>query len=187
MSDFEFIFALYGLLLGLSLTEVLGGLGRVIEARLKPGSTMRVGWLTPLMAAFLLLDLLSFWAAAWAVRDIAFVSGHSLLAVTAFAGAYYLAAALTFPREIAPDDHLDEHFFRMRRIVIGAMLALLLCQAGWYLSVPELAGRILRPLPLAMTVVLVLLMAAAMLVRHPIWARLVMIALVARYLLLYLI
>jgi hypothetical protein len=36
MSDFEFIFSLFGLLLGLSLAEVLGGLARAIEARLRP-------------------------------------------------------------------------------------------------------------------------------------------------------
>ncbi len=33
MSDFEFVFALYSLLLGLSMVELLGGLGRALEAR----------------------------------------------------------------------------------------------------------------------------------------------------------
>ncbi len=36
MNDFEFIFALFGLLLGLSIAEVLGGLARAIEARGRP-------------------------------------------------------------------------------------------------------------------------------------------------------
>lgn len=187
MSDFEFIFALFGLLLGLSLAEVLGGLARVIEARTRPGATLKLGWLTPLMAVFVLLDLLSFWAAAWTVRDTALVSGHSLLAITAFAGAYYLAAALTFPRDLGGNEDLDTHFFRMRRIVIGTMLVLLLCQAAWYSSVPALAARVFRPYSLAMTLVLIALMVAALAVRGKGWCRVVMVGLVARYLVVYLI
>ena len=69
MSDFEFIFALFGLLLGLSLAEVLGGLARAIENRLRPSSPARIGLLTPLLGAFVILDLLSFWQAAWVVRE----------------------------------------------------------------------------------------------------------------------
>ena len=52
MSDFEFLFALYGLMLGLSLAELLSGLARAIEERLSPGATLRIGWLTPLLAIF---------------------------------------------------------------------------------------------------------------------------------------
>lgn len=186
MSEFEFIFALFGLLLGLSIAALLGGLGRTIEARLQPGATLRVGWLTPLLAAFVLLDLLSFWQAAWVVRSIIGVSGHSLMAVTAFASAYYLATHLIFPREPADHADLDAHFFRVRRIVLGVMFVLLLWQIGWYVSVPELAVYVHRALPLALTAVLALLMVVAMLVRSERACRIVMLALVARYLVIYL-
>lgn len=186
MNDFEFLFALFGLLLGLSLAEVLGGLARSIEARLRPGSAIRIGWLTPLLAAFVILDLLSFWGAAWFGRSVIAVSGHSLLAITVFASAYYLAASLVFPREVASAAHLDEHFFRIRRIVIGVLLALLCCQIAWYASVPALASRLTQPQPLILAVILVALMIAAMTVRGEQWSRVVMIALVARYLVGYL-
>ena len=186
MKDFEFVFALYGLLLGLSLTEVLGGLARSIEARLRPGTAMRIGWLTPLMAAFLLLDLLSFWGSAWLVRDQVVVSNHALLAVTAFASAYYLAATLAFPREPAALADLDDHFFRVRRLVIGAMLVLLFCQIGWYLTLPDLAARLMRPWALSMTAILAVLMALALVVRGERASRVAMLALVARYVILYL-
>ena len=187
MSNFEFIFALFGQLLGLSLTEVLGGLARTIEARLRPGAVIRVGWLTPLMAAFVLLDLLSFWHAAWVTRGLAFVSGHSLIAVTRFASAYYLAAALVFPRDITAQSDLDDHFFRVRRIVIGTMLALLLCQLAWYASEPAMAVRLVRPVALSLTLLLAIQMLAAIFVRGARWSRVVMAALVARYVVLYLI
>jgi hypothetical protein len=186
MSDFEFIFALFGLLLGLSIAEVLGGLARAIEVRLQPGSAARIGWLTPLLGAFVMLDLLSFWQAAWTMRDVVAVSGRSLMAVTAFASAYYLAARLAFPREVDDQPQFDAHFFRIRRIVIGIMFVLLLCQIGWYASIPELAGYLTRPLSLGLTAVLAALMIAAMVLRGERWCRLAMIALVARYIIVYL-
>ena len=186
MTPFEFTFALFGLLLGLSIASLLGGLGRAIEARLRPGATLRIGWLTPLLGGFVLLDLLSFWQAAWVVRDVVDVSGHALLAVTLFASAYYLAACLIFPREPAEHAHFDAHFFRVRRIVLGVMLALLLWQIAWYGAVPELAGYLQRPLSLTLTAILVVLLLAAMFVRGQRACRLVMAALVARYLVVYL-
>lgn len=186
MSEFEFIFSLFGLLLGLSLTEVLGGLARAIEARLQPETAVRIGWLTPLLGAFVMLDLLSFWQAAWRTRDVVGVSGESLMAVTIFASAYYLAARLVFPREADDQPDFDRHFFRVRRIVIGVLLVLLLFQLGWYATVPELAKLLVRPVALALTVVLIVLMVTAMAVRSERWARVAMLALSARYVVVYL-
>lgn len=186
MSDFEFIFALFGLLLGLSLAEVLGGLARAIDARARPGSAVRIGWLTPLLGAFVLLDLLSFWQAAWFAREVVAASGHSLLAVTAFASAYYFAAHLVFPRSAGEQSDFDQHYLRVNRIVIGIMLTLLLCQIGWYASIPVLAARLANPVALVLTAILALLMIAAMTVRSERASRWVMIALVARYVLVYL-
>ena len=186
MSDFEFLFALFGLLLGLSLAEILGGVARTIDARITPATTVRVGWLTPLLGVFVLLDLLSFWTSAWIVRTHIVVSAHALLSVMFFAGAYYLAAALVFPRQVEGQANLDAHFFRVRRIVIGVMLVLLLCQIGWYATLPALSARFFQPLNLSMTALLVALMIAAMLVRGTGKARVVMILLVARYVVLYL-
>lgn len=186
MSDFEFTFALFGLLLGLSLAEVLSGLARAIEARLRLGRALRIGWLTPLLGAFVLLDLLSFWQAAWVSREVIHVSGLTLMGVTAFAGAYYLAASLVFPRAMGDQVDLDDHFFRVRRVVIGVMFVLLMIQLAFYMSVSELSVRLQNPLALALTGVLVALMIAAMVVRGQIWSRLAMIALVARYVIVYL-
>ena len=185
MSDFEFIFALFGLVLGLALAEILAGLRRAIEMRLRPGSSARVGWLTPMLGLFVILDLLSFWHAAWASRGLLTVTGRSLMAVTAFAGAYYLAASLVFPRGADENRDFDEHFFRVRKIIIGMLLALLICQLAWYSSVPQLAPLLLRPLSLVLTVILVVLMIAAM-VTPDRWARIAMAALVARYVVVYL-
>ena len=187
MSDFEFLFALYGLMLGLSIAEVLSGLARSIEERLHARPSLRIGWLSPLLAAFVLLDLLSFWGAAWTVRPLVKVSGESLMLVTAFAGAYYLAARLVFPRDLDDVANLDDHFFRVRRIVLGILFALLLVQMAFYASIPTILPLLVKPASLAMTLLLAALLMLAMIVRGRRWAVVVMAALVLRYVAGYLI
>jgi len=66
------------------------------------------------------------------------------------------------------------------------MLGLLVCQLAFYASVPELARFLVHPLALGLTVILVALMTAAMLTRGERWSRYAMLALVARYLVVYL-
>lgn len=187
MSDFEFLFALYGLMLGLSIAEVLSGLARALEERLQSRPTLRIGWLCPLLAVFVLLDLLSFWGAAWLVRPLVKVSGESLMLVTAFAGAYYLAARLVFPRDVAAIDDLDDHFFRIRRIVLGILFVLLVVQMLFYASVPSILPRLLSPASLGMTLLLAALLIVAMTVRSRRWAGIALGALVLRYVAGYLI
>ncbi|WP_260599982.1 hypothetical protein [Sphingomonas endolithica] len=133
-----------------------------------------------------MLDLLSFWQAAWTGRNVVGVSGHSLLAITVFASAYYLAAHLVFPRQVDDQPDFDAHFFRIRRVVIGVLFVLLLCQIGWFASVPSLAIHLVRPLSLVLTGTLAALMIAAMLAPGERWCRLVMAALVGRYVIVYL-
>lgn len=185
MSKFEFVFSLFGLLLGLSLAEVLAGFARAIEQRLRPGTAVRLGWRTPLLGAFVILDLLSFWMSAWLIRDLIAVSPRALLAITVFTGAYYFAARLVFPSAADAQPDFDAHFERVRGVVIGVMLALLLCQIGWYLSIPALTAKLVQPWALSMTLLLAALMLAGILVRHRSWSLVVLAALVGRYLLLF--
>jgi hypothetical protein len=181
MSDFEFFFSFYGLLLGLSVAELVGGFSRVLHERHR----VRFGWLTPLLALFVLLDLLSFWAAAWAVRDVIAVSGTSLMSVMLFASAYYLAAHLVFPDPLPNDGNLDPHYYRVRRTVIVILVLLLFVQLGYYATQPEMAPRLLNPLALGLTAVLIALMGAAWLVRSKPIAIVVLLALIARYAVVY--
>lgn len=188
MSDFEFVFVLYSLLLGLSLVELLAGLGRVIELRFAQGErpTFRLGWLTPALAAFVMLDLLSFWSFAWTVRNLLTVSTASLLAVMVFASTYYLAARLVFPSDPARLPDLDVHYFRVRRLVLGLLVALVGVQWAYLLSLEQLRDALMSPLPIVMTAVLVGLMIAAAVVRSPRWSLALLALLIARYLVLYL-
>lgn len=66
MEPFELVFATLGLLLGLTITEVLGGFARVLKLKRSERAMVRVGWLTPLLGLFVILDLTTFWSLAWA-------------------------------------------------------------------------------------------------------------------------
>jgi hypothetical protein len=188
VSGFEFIFSLFGLLLGFSLVEVLGGLARSFGLMLMPADRrpagFRLGWLTPLLAVFVLLDLVSFWSAAWFARDALSVTGATLIGGLFFAGAYYLCAHLVFPSEFDRAGDLDEHYFRVRRPVMLGLVALVLLQLAYYAATPDLAQALRNPRAMTFTVLLVLLMLATAWTRSPRWSAVLLAALVSRYLLI---
>jgi len=133
MSQFEFVFSLFGLLLGLSLAEVLGGFGKAVKARAR----VRIGWLTPLLGVLVMLDLTSFWTSAWAARDLLPVNYLTLMLLLAFTGLYYLAATLVFPEEVNSGRDFDEHYWLNKRLVVGAVLLLNLPDAAFDLWTGE--------------------------------------------------
>lgn len=183
MSAFEFVFSLFGLLLGFSLVELVGGLARTIEARMRPGAAFRVGWLTPLLGLFVMLDLISFWGAAWTARDVLQVTGATLIGAMLFAGAYYLSAHLVFPSDLAGIDDLDAHYFRVKLPVLGGLFALLLLQLVYWASVPQLALGFANPGALWQVGLFVVLIVVAMLVRGRLLNALMLGVLSLRYIL----
>jgi drug/metabolite transporter (DMT)-like permease len=118
LSDFDFVFSLFGLLLGLALAEVLGGFGIAIQHRRK----VRIGWLTPLLGALVTLDLTSFWLIAWSVREQVSAEYASLLGGLIVIGLYYFVAKVTFPDD--PDDwpDYDAYYFEHRKWVLGGVV-----------------------------------------------------------------
>lgn len=120
MTPFEFIFPLFGLLIGLSYAEVLGGLARSLKA---PGD-VRIGWLTPLLGLMLLINLTMFWYASWNFRDTGTPTRGGMLQMLAMSGAYYLAAAMLFPQSVREGQDLDRHFMDNKKV---AMLAIAAC------------------------------------------------------------
>jgi hypothetical protein len=123
MSDFEFFFSFYGLLLGLSVAELTGGFARLLHERHR----VRFGWMTPMLALFVALDLATFWVQAWRFFRNAPFNAALLLVGLAIAATFYIAASIIFPRVTAegaetPID-LDEHFWAHRRVVFGCVLA----------------------------------------------------------------
>ena len=145
MTIFEMVFNLIGLVLGLALVEVLGGLAKAIKSRPEE----RIGWLTPLLGAWVVLDVSAFWGIAWEVRDLLTTLWPSLLVGVVLASVYFLAAALIFPNDIDNQPDPDAHYWATKRKVIGLVL---FCDLAVLLLV-QLLGRTPSVWVIAMNVV----------------------------------
>ncbi len=118
MSDFEFLFGFYGLLLGLIVAEVAIKFADAVDSqRDRP-----VGYLTPLLAAFVLFDVTGFWLWGWSIREIITVSWPSVFAALITGFIYFLSAALVFPRNPQRWASLDDHYWARKRFVLGGIL-----------------------------------------------------------------
>jgi len=126
MSNFEFFFSLFGLLFGFVLVEVLSGLVRTIKAkRLAPGSEergIRLGWLTPLLGLFILLDISSYWENLWEIRNSVAVGFGTIFGSLFITGVYYFASSLVFPDNTEAWPDLDKWFWLHRRQVLACIL-----------------------------------------------------------------
>lgn len=127
MSAFEFFFSFYGLVLGLSVAVIATGVARAFKHR----KTVKAGWKTPMLAAFVALDIATFWDAAWTNFSTAPYSYGLLIAGLVVATVYFVATSLIFPE---PDDavqDLDAHFWANKRaILLLLVLANLMMLAG---------------------------------------------------------
>ena len=118
MSNFEFVFSLFGLLLGLALAEVLGGFGAAIQHRKK----VRIGWLTPGLGTLVALDLTSFWMVAWSTRDLVPAHYVSLFFGLILFGTYYMIARISFPDDPGEWPDYDDYYFENRQWVLGGIV-----------------------------------------------------------------
>lgn len=118
MDAFNFAFSLFAIVLGLSLVEVLTGFARALRRR----RAVHLGWLVPLTAVFVMLDLTSFWEWLWSGRRL-INPGYGILTIGLLvSGLYYLAASIVFPSEFGDRADFDEHYMDHRRQVLGAIL-----------------------------------------------------------------
>jgi hypothetical protein len=153
MSNFEFAFTLFGLVLGLALAEVLGGFVRVLKARsVTPDSDLviRIGWQTPMLGLVVALDLVSFWYGAWLDKDGIPIGFASLVVAAAIAGIYFGAASLVFPDAPANWPDLDDWFARHKgQIAAGIFSANVLFNAAeramfgvWFMTNASMIGQL---------------------------------------------
>lgn len=118
MSAFEFFFSLFGLILGLAVAVVIGGLSDVFRERKR----VPVGWLTPMMGAFVLIDLATCWVNTYAsLSDIEVNYGPFVLSMFV-AGIYFFAASMVFPKTASDWPSLDDYYMQHHRYVYGGVL-----------------------------------------------------------------
>jgi hypothetical protein len=138
MSNFEFVFSLFGLLLGLSLAEVLRGFGRTVQKRRE----LRIGWLTPMLGLILLLDICSFWVCAWALRAAIPIEYFPMMCGLVICGLYYRVATLVFPHDLDEWPDLDAYYVAHKRRVIAGVIGCNVLALGAELALGiNLVGR----------------------------------------------
>ena len=118
MDAFNFAFSLFVIVLGLALTEVLGGMRKALQARRK----IHIGWLVPLLGLVVSFDLISFWIVAWNYRSLIPAHGLALIGGFVVIGTYYLIAGLVFPDDPVEWPDYDTYYFEHRRFVAGGVI-----------------------------------------------------------------
>lgn len=143
MSAFEFFFSFYGLLLGFSVAELVGGFARVLHER----QSVKFGVLTPLLAIFVAADIATFWVQAWAIFRPAPFNFALLILGLLVASTFYMAAALVFPRDAKAAPDLDEHFWKNRSLILFCVLGANLLMICTFIALTAPRGELQILLP----------------------------------------
>jgi len=118
LSAFEFFFSFYGLILGLSVAVLIAGFTNVLKQRRR----VKIGWLTPLLAIFVMIDIASFWVGAWESMQDAPIRLLVLVLGVAAAGSYYVAASMVVPDDFEAWPDFDAYFDTHKHWVMGGVI-----------------------------------------------------------------
>ena len=127
MSEFEFLFSVFGLLIGLIFIEIAVKFADAIDAH----SRRPIGVLTPLLALFVMVDVAGYWVFAWSIRGLLQVRWRTVFIGLTVALIYYLSASMIFPRSEGEWKNLDEHYWARKRLVIGGILLVETATMAW--------------------------------------------------------
>jgi hypothetical protein len=118
MGEFDFYFTYYGLLLSLSGGTVIIRFADTIGER----NGRSIGWLSPLLGTFILLDITSFWIWAWRARPTFHITYTNMYFGLAVAAAYFFSSSQVFPKEGSDWKTLDEHYWARKRFVLPGII-----------------------------------------------------------------
>jgi hypothetical protein len=120
VDKFSFFFAFYSLVLGLALTELLGGFGGMVRAH----AVKRIEAQTALLALLVFISICATWIDAWTMTATSVsLNLRDLWAPILLATAYYLGAVVVFPREHEQFAHLHLYFAARKKFVVGMLFA----------------------------------------------------------------
>jgi hypothetical protein len=133
MDSFTYFIAFYSLILGLGLTELLGGFAHMVRAR----ALRKLEPQTALLALFILVDICSTWIDSWVSLKQVTVDLAGLWAPVLIAICFYLAAATVFPRDEADHERLADYYRERKAFVVGMLLAIEMLIHVTYLPIFE--------------------------------------------------
>jgi hypothetical protein len=119
VDSFTYFVAFYSLVLGLALTELLGGFAQMARAK----HLKKLEPQTALLALFILVDICSTWIDSWLALKHVTVDFAGLWAPVLLAICLYLAAATVFPHDDADHERLADYYQERKRFVIGLLFA----------------------------------------------------------------
>jgi hypothetical protein len=133
MDSFTYFIAFYSLILGLGLTELLGGFAHMVRAR----ALRKLEPQTALLALFILVDICSTWIDSWVSLKQVTVDLAGLWAPVLIAICFYLAGATVFPRDEADHERLADYYRERKAFVVGMLLAIEMLIHVTYLPIFE--------------------------------------------------
>jgi len=119
VDSFSYFIAFYSLILGLALTELLGGFAHLVRAK----ALKKLEPQTALLALFILVDICSTWVDSWLSLQHVSVDMASLWAPVLITICLYLAASVVFPHDDADHERLADYYRERKRFVVGLLLA----------------------------------------------------------------
>jgi len=118
LDKFSFFFAFYGLILGLSVTEVLAGFAEFVRTR----RLRELEWQTSLLALLVFLDICATWLDAYSTLRGVTLNFAGLAAPILVGTGFYLAASTVFPRGAGADHNLADYYRTRHGFVAGSLL-----------------------------------------------------------------
>jgi hypothetical protein len=118
LDRFSLFFAFYGLILGLAVTELLGGFAAIVRAR----ATKQVEIQTALLAVLVFIMICVTWIDAWNTLRAITLDLAGLWPPILLATLYFLAASVVFPSDAADYKRLGTYFAERKRFVVGMLL-----------------------------------------------------------------
>ncbi|WP_127091208.1 hypothetical protein [Aquabacter cavernae] len=127
MSNFDLVARVFGIVLALAVSELLKGFARLWRIRHGveevAGPPIHVGWLIPILGAFMLLDQVTFWFNFGVIGPHVPSNLFALAGFMAVIGVYFGLSTFVFPVDVKLWSDFDAYYFKVRTIVIGGLLA----------------------------------------------------------------
>jgi hypothetical protein len=115
---FSFFFAFYGLILGLAVTELLGGFAGMVRAH----AIRKLEPQTALLALLTFVIICATWIDAWSTMKTVTLDFAGLWAPILIGTAFYLAAAVIFPTDPAKYEQLATYYSERKRFVLSLLI-----------------------------------------------------------------